>query len=190
MNNPLSRQEPEPTSRVTLEALYSETVSGCTFSARIRTGIAAGPNLQLTGLAFTRNSLLKKGSPQPAHKPGDAVCTAVHREWCVLHSRAVHIARHSQLHICSDAECTAVRVDSSGVYTCMEGVIISPVCTHTVLCTDRVIQFVRVYIHACARRISVARCRVSFLCQGWWVTVPPFRDSGGVGRTPPGHHVP
>ena len=30
----------------TPEALYSETVSGYTFSPRIRTGIAAGPNLQ------------------------------------------------------------------------------------------------------------------------------------------------
>jgi hypothetical protein len=126
MDNPLSRQEPEPTSRVTPEALYSETVSGYTFSPRIRTGIAAGPNLQLTGLGFTRNLLLKKVSREPAHKPGDTVRTAVHREWCVLHSRAVHIARHSQLYICSDAGCTAVRVDSSGVYTCMEGVI-SPV---------------------------------------------------------------
>ena len=103
MDNPLSRQEPEPTSRVTPEALYSETVSGYTFSPRIRTGIAAGPNLQLTGLGFTRNLLLKKVSPEPAHKPGDTVRTAVHREWCVLHSRAVHIARHSQLYICSDA---------------------------------------------------------------------------------------
>ena len=28
--------------------------------------------------------------------------------------------------------------------------------------------------------------RVAFLCQGWWVTVPPFRDSEGAGRTPPG----
>ena len=123
MDNPLSRQEPGPTSRVTPEALYSETVSGYTFSPRIRTGIAAGPNLQLTGLGFTRNLLLKKVSREPAHKPGDTVRTAVHREWCVLHSRAVHIARHSQLYICSDAGCTAVRVDSSGVYTCMEGVI-------------------------------------------------------------------
>ena len=126
MDNPLSRQEPEPTSRVTPEALYSETVSGYTFSPRIRTGIAAGPNLQLTGLGFTRNLLLKKVSREPAHKPGDTVRTAMHREWCVLHSRAVHIARHSQLYICSDAGCTAARVDSSGVYTCMEGVI-SPV---------------------------------------------------------------
>jgi hypothetical protein len=126
MDNPSSRQEPEPTSRVTLESLYSETVSGYTFSPRIRTGIAAGPNLQLTGLAFTRNLLLKKVSPKPAHKPGDKVRTIVHREWCVLHSRAVHIARHSQLYICSDAGCRAARVDSSGVYTCMEGVI-SPV---------------------------------------------------------------
>jgi hypothetical protein len=46
----------------------------------------AGPNLQLTGLGFTRNLLLKKVSPEPAHKPGDTVRTAVHREWCVLHS--------------------------------------------------------------------------------------------------------
>ena len=91
MDNPLSRQEPGPTSRVTPEALYSETVSGYTFSPRIRTGIAAGPNLQLTGLGFTRNLLLKKVSREPAHKPGDTVRTAVHREWCVLHSRAVHI---------------------------------------------------------------------------------------------------
>ena len=106
--NPLSRQEPGPTSSVTREALYSETVPGYTFSPRIRTGIAAGPNLQLTGLGFTRNLLLKKVSPEPAHKPGDTVRTAVHREWCVLHSRAVHIARHSQLYICGDAGCTYV----------------------------------------------------------------------------------
>ena len=123
MDNPLSRQEPEPTSRVTPEALYSETVSGYTFSTRIRTGIAAGPNLQLTGLGFTQNSLLKMVSLEPAHKPCDTVRTAVHCEWCVLHSRAIHYARHSQLYLCSDAECTAVRVDSSGVYTGMEGVI-------------------------------------------------------------------
>ena len=121
MDNPWSRQEPEPPSRATPEALYSGTASGCPFSPRIRTGIAAGPNLQLTGLAFTRNLLLKKVSPEPAHKPGDTVRTAVHREWCVLHSRAVHIARHSQLCICSDAGCTAVRVDSSGVYTWLYG---------------------------------------------------------------------
>jgi len=50
MDDPSSRREPEPTSRVTPKALYSETVSGYTFSPRIRTGIAAGPNLQLTGL--------------------------------------------------------------------------------------------------------------------------------------------
>ena len=123
MDNPLSRQEPGPTSRVTPEALYSETVSGYTFSPRIRTGIAAGPNLQLTGLGFTRNLLLKKVSREPAHKPGDTVRTAVHREWCVLHSRAVCIARHSQLYICTDAGCTAVRVGPSGVYICTEGVI-------------------------------------------------------------------
>jgi hypothetical protein len=77
-------------------------------------------------MAFTRNLSLKKVSPEPAHKPGDTVRTAVRREWCVQHSRAVHIARHSQLYLYSDAECTAVRVDSSGVYTRMEGVI-SPV---------------------------------------------------------------
>ena len=65
----------------TPEALYSETVSGYTFSPRIRTGIAAGPNLQLIGLGFTRNLLLKKASPEPAHKPGDTVRTGVHREW-------------------------------------------------------------------------------------------------------------
>ena len=126
MDNPWSRREHELPSRATPEALYSGTASGCTFSPRIRTGITGGPNLQITGLAFTRNSLLKKVSPEPAHKPGNTVRTAVHREWCVLHSRAVYIARHSQLYICTDAGCTAVRVDSSGVYTCMEGVI-SPV---------------------------------------------------------------
>ena len=76
MDNPLSRQEPGPTPRVTPEALYSETVSGYTFSPRIRTGIAAGPNLQLAGLGFTRNLLLKKVSREPAHKPGDTVRTA------------------------------------------------------------------------------------------------------------------
>ena len=139
MDNPLSRQEPEPTSRVTPEALYSETVSGYTFSPRIRTGIAAGPNLQLTGLGFTRNLLLKKVSPEPAHKPGDTVRTAVHREWCVLHSRAVHIARHSQLYICSDAGCTAVRVTRLGCTPVWK------VSSHPYSCTDRVIQFVRVY---------------------------------------------
>jgi hypothetical protein len=139
MNNPLSRQEAEPTSRATHEALYSETVSGCTFSPRIRTGIAAGLNLQLTGMAFTRNSLLKKGGPEPAHKPSDTVRTVVHREWCVLHRRVVHIALHSQMYICSDAKCSAVRVDSSRVCTCMEG------SSHPYSCTDRVIQFVRVY---------------------------------------------
>jgi len=123
MDNPWSRREPEPPSRATPEALYSGTGSGCTFSPRIRTGIAGGPNLQITGLAFTRNSLLKKVSPEPAHKPGNTVRTAVHREWCVLHSRAVYIARHSQLYICTDAGCTAVRVDPSGVYICTAGVI-------------------------------------------------------------------
>ena len=123
MDNPWSRREPGPPSRATPEALYSGTGSGCTFSPRIRTGITGGPNLQITGLAFTRNSLLKKVSPEPAHKPGNTVRTAVHREWCVLHSRAVCIARHSHLYICTDAGCTAVRVDPSGVYICMEGVI-------------------------------------------------------------------
>jgi hypothetical protein len=39
LDNPLSRQELEPTSRVTSEALYSEAVSGCTFSPRICSGI-------------------------------------------------------------------------------------------------------------------------------------------------------
>jgi hypothetical protein len=58
-----------------------------------------------------------------AHKPGNTVRTAVHREWCVPHSRAVCIARHSQLYICTDAGCTAVHVDPSGVYICTEGVI-------------------------------------------------------------------
>ena len=123
MDNPWSRREPEPPSRATPEALYSGTTSGCTFSPRIRTGIAGGPNLQITGLAFTRNSLLKKVSPEPAHKPGNTVRTAVHREWCVLHSRAVYIARHSQLYICTDPDCTAVRVGPSGVYICTEEVI-------------------------------------------------------------------
>jgi hypothetical protein len=51
------------------------------------------------------------------------VRTVVHREWCVLHSRAVCIARHSQMYIWSDAGCTAMRVDPSGVYICTEGVI-------------------------------------------------------------------
>jgi hypothetical protein len=98
-------------------------------------------SLQLSGLAFTRNSLLKKVSLEPAHKPGDTVRTAVHREWCVLHSRAVHIARHSQLYIkfCSDAERTAVRVDSSGCTPVWK------VLSHLYSCTDRVIQFVRVH---------------------------------------------
>ena len=63
-----------------------------------------------------------KGQP----RTGEIVSTAVHREWCVLHKCAAHIAPAAQLHICSDAGCTAVRVDPSGVYTCMEGVI-SPV---------------------------------------------------------------
>ena len=43
-----------------------------------------------------------------------------------MHRCAAHIAPAAQLYVCSDAGCTAVRVDSSGVYTCMEGVI-SPV---------------------------------------------------------------
>jgi hypothetical protein len=126
----------------TPEALYSEIISGYTFSPRIRTGIAAGPNLQLTGLGFTRNSLLKKVSREPAHNLGDTVRTAVHREWCVLHSRAVHIARHSQLYICSDAGCT---------YSCARRLVwgvhlyIWKVSSHPYSCTDQVIQFVRVY---------------------------------------------
>ena len=126
MDNPWSRQEPEPPSRATPEALYSGTGSGCTFSPRIRSGIAGGPNLQMTGMAFTRNSLLKKVSSEPAHKPGNTVRTAVHREWCVLHRCAAHIAPAAQLYICGDAGCTAVRVDPFGAYTCTDGVI-SPV---------------------------------------------------------------
>ena len=118
MNKTWSRQEPEPASRAISE--------GCTFRPRIRTGIAGRPNLQLTGLAFTRNALLKKVSPEPAHKPGNTVRTAVHREWCVLHRCAAHIAPAAQLYICSDTGCTAVRVGPSEVYTCTEGVI-SPV---------------------------------------------------------------
>ena len=122
MNNPWSRQEPEPLSRATPEALYSGTASGRRFSPRIRTGNTDGPNLQITGMAFTRNSLLQKVSPKPVYTPSNTVRTAVHREWCVLHSRAVCIARHSQLYIWSDAGCTAVRVGPSGVYICTEGV--------------------------------------------------------------------
>ena len=124
MDNPWSRQEPEPPSRATPEAPYNDgTASGCTFSRRICTGITGGPNLQITGLAFTRNLLLQKVSPEPAHTPGKTVRTTVHREWCVLHSRAVCIARHSQLYIWSDACYTALRVDPSGMYICTEGVI-------------------------------------------------------------------
>jgi len=141
MDNPLSRQEPGPTSRVTPEALYSETVSGYTFSPRIRTGIAAGPNLQLTGLGFTRNLLLKKVSREPAHKPGDTVRTAVHREWCVLHSRAVHIARHSQLYI-STVVMRSVQLCASTRLGCTH---VWKMSSHPYSCTDRVIQFVRVY---------------------------------------------
>jgi hypothetical protein len=123
MDNPWSRQEPEPPSRATPEDLYSETALGCTFSPRIRTGITGGPNLQITGLAFTRNSLLQKVSPELAHKPGNTVRTSVHREWCVLHSRAVCIARHLELYICSDVGCKAVCVDAFGVYICTKWVI-------------------------------------------------------------------
>ena len=72
---------------------------------------------------FDLKHIISKVSPEPAHKPGNTARTAVHHEWCVLHSRAVCIARHSQLYICTDAGCTAVRVDPSGVYICMEGVI-------------------------------------------------------------------
>jgi hypothetical protein len=43
-----------------------------------------------------------------------------------VHRCAAHIAPAAQLYVCSDAGCTALRVDSSGVYTCTEGVI-SPV---------------------------------------------------------------
>jgi hypothetical protein len=130
MDNPWSRREPEPPSRATPEALYSGTASGCTFSPRIRTGITSGPNLQIPSLAFTRNSLLKKVSPEPAHKLGNTVRTAVHREWCVLHSRAICIARHPQLYICTDAGCIAVRVDPSGCIFVRKG---SP---HLYSCTN------------------------------------------------------
>ena len=152
MDNPWSRQEPEPPSRATPEALYSGNASGCTFSPRIRAGITGGPNLQITGLAFTRNSLLKKVSPEPAHKPGNTVRTSVHCEWCVLHSRAVCIARHSQLYICTDAGCTAlcastrlgctfVRKGSSHLYSCTDWVVRSV----RVYGWSRTILFVRVY---------------------------------------------
>ena len=127
MDNPCSRQEPEPTSRATPEALYSETALGCTFSPRIRTGIAGRSNLQLTGLAFTQNSLFQRSAQnRRTSRVIRCVQLAVYREWCVLHRCAAHIAPAAQLYMCSDAGCTAVRADPSGVYTCMEGVI-SPV---------------------------------------------------------------
>ena len=50
---------------------------------RIRTDITGGPNLQITGLAFIRNSLLQKVSLEPGHTPGNTVHVAVHREWCM-----------------------------------------------------------------------------------------------------------
>jgi hypothetical protein len=58
------------------------------------------------------------------------VRTAVHREWCVLHSRAVCIARYSQLYIWSDSSdvgCITVRVDPPGAYTCTDQGVIPPV---------------------------------------------------------------
>ena len=131
MDNPWSRREPEPPSRATPEALYSGTGSGCTFSPRIRTGIAGGPNLQITGLAFTRNSLLKKVSPEPAHEPGDTMRTAVHREWCVLHSRAVITLLGT--HSCTSALMRAVQLCASARLGCVH------------ICTEEVIAHVQPY---------------------------------------------
>jgi hypothetical protein len=143
MDNPWPRREPEPPSRATPEALYSGTASGCTFSPRIRTSITGGPNLQNTGLAFTRNLLLKKVSPEPAHKPGNTVRTAVHREWCVLHTRpcGTHSPALTAV-LCSDAGCTRVQLCASTRLGCTP---VWKVSSHPYSCTDQVIQFVRVY---------------------------------------------
>ena len=126
MDNPWSRQEPEPTSRATPKALYSETALGCTFSGTDSHWHHRQTEPAINRPGFYPKLVISKVSPEQAHQPGDTVRTAVHREWCVLHRCAAHIAPAAQLYICSDAGCTAVRVDSSGVYTCMEGVI-SPV---------------------------------------------------------------
>jgi hypothetical protein len=105
-----------------------------------RTGITGEPNLQITSMDFTRNLLLKKVSPEPAHKPGNTVRTAVQREWCVLHSRVRYalpgthtctsaVMRAVQLCTSTRLGCTFVRKWSSDLYSC----------------TDSVVRFVRVY---------------------------------------------
>jgi hypothetical protein len=94
-DNPWSRQEPEPPSRAIPEALYSGTASGCTSSPWIRTVITSEPNLQITGLVFTRNSSLKKGQPRTGAQAGyygayscasRLVCTA---QPCGMHCPAL-----------------------------------------------------------------------------------------------------
>ena len=139
MDNPWSRQEPEPTSRVTTEVLYSETASGCTFSPRIRTGIAGRPNLQLTGLAFTRNSLLKKSAQNrrtsrvircvQLYIANGAYCTGVRHTLHRPHSCTFVVMRAVQLCASTRLGCTPVWKVSSHLYSC----------------TGYMIQFVRVY---------------------------------------------
>jgi hypothetical protein len=69
--------------------------------------------------------------------------TAVHRKW------------HSHLYILGDMGCTAVRVNSSRLYTCAKGVIphTAACCTavriewyNIYVCTDEVVLSVRVYM--------------------------------------------
>jgi hypothetical protein len=130
MDNPWSRREPEPPSRATPEALYSGTASCCMFSPRIRTGITGGPNLQITGLAFTRNLFFKKGQPRTGARAGkyDAYSCAS-RMMCIAQPCGMHCPALTAVH-CTDAGCTAVRVDPSGVYICTEGA------SHLYSCTD------------------------------------------------------
>jgi hypothetical protein len=63
------------------------------FSPRIRIGITGDPNLQITSLDFTRNSLLKKVSPEQAHKPGNTVRTAV--QLCNANGVYCTVVRHA-----------------------------------------------------------------------------------------------
>jgi hypothetical protein len=139
MDNPWSGQEPEPTSRATPEALYSETALGCTFSPRIRTGIAGRPNLQLTGLYFTRNSLFVRSAQN---------------------RRTSRVIRCVQLCIANGAYCTGVRNTLHRPHSCTSVVIravqlcastrlrctpVWKVSFHPYSCTGYMIQFVRVY---------------------------------------------
>ena len=141
MDNPWSRQEPEPTSRVTTVVLYSETASGCTFSPRIRTGIAGRPNLQITGLSSTRNTLFQRSAQNRRTSrvircvqlciANGAYCTGVRNTLHRPHSCTYLVMRAVQL--CGSARlgCTPVRVWK--------------VSSHLYSCTGYMVQSVRVY---------------------------------------------